>query len=64
MGLASISHEDRLLPHFMTSSPICCTHVDTVPVIGAPADRITFNDEITHDGEVGSRMCFEDCMAG
>ena len=32
---AGVSYEDGLLPDFVTPSSVCCTHVDTVSVIGA-----------------------------
>lgn len=48
MAAASVAYQDGLLLHCMSALSMGGTWIDGVSVVEAPADRVAFDDLITH----------------
>jgi hypothetical protein len=51
--LAGVADKDGLLLYWMALGAICGAHIDAVLVVETPADRVSFDDEVTHSEGAG-----------
>jgi hypothetical protein len=57
VACTSVAHEDGLLLDDMAALSMSSTRVDSVLVVETPADRVAFDDLITHVDKTGREDC-------